>query len=267
MNSPDTALITGASSGIGAAFARGLARSGYNLILVARREARLATLADEVAQTHAVTAKILVADLADPAGVEIVEDRVAGLNSLGMLVNNAGFGTTSRFVSIDPARTLEMIHVHIIASVRLSRAALPGMIARKRGTIINVSSLAGFVPLPGNATYCATKAYLNSFSQALQIELAGSGVQIQALCPGFTYTEFHGPPGPSGYNRGPFPKQMWMTAEAVVDGSLKALERGQVVYIPGVVNRFLAALIYLSPVRLQQWVLKKATRQLPPAHE
>jgi short-subunit dehydrogenase len=121
------------------------------------------------------------------------------------------------------------------------------------------------VPLPGSVTYSATKAYLNSFSQALQIELAGSGVQVQALCPGFTYTEFHGPPGPAGYNRGAFPKQMWMTAEAVVDGSLKALERGQVVYIPGLVNRLLAALIYLSPIWLQQRVLKQVSRRLPPA--
>ena len=267
MSELKTALITGASSGIGAAFARQLANAGYNLILVARREARLAALAAELEQNCAVQADILVADLADPAGVDLVADRLARLDSLALLVNNAGFGTRSRFANIDPARTLEMIHVHIIATARLSRAALPGMIARKKGAIINVSSLAGFVPLPGSVTYSATKAYLNSFSQALQIELAGSGVQVQALCPGFTYTEFHGRPGPAGYNRGAFTKQMWMTAEAVVDGSLKALERGQVVYVPGLVNKFLAALIYLSPVWLQQIVLKQVSRKMPPTHE
>jgi short-subunit dehydrogenase len=267
MNSPNIALITGASSGIGAAFARRLADSGYNLILVARREARLTALAAEVERNFGVQAENLVADLADPAGVKIVEERVARLDSLALLVNNAGFGTRRRFADIDPARTLEMIHVHIIASVRLSRAALPGMIARKKGAIINVSSLAGFVPLPGNVTYSATKAYLTSFSQALQIELAGSGVHVQALCPGFTYTEFHGPLGPTGYNRGYIPKQLWMTAEAVVDGSLKALEREQVVYIPGLINRLLAVLIYLSPVWLQQRVLKQVSRKLPPTQE
>ena len=267
MNEPNTALVTGASSGIGAAFARRLAEAGYHLILVARRETRLAALAAEVRQDFGVKAEILVADLADPAGVKLVEERVAGQDPLALLVNNAGFGTRSRFANIDPTRTLDMIHVHIIATVRLSRAALPGMIARKKGAIINVSSLAGFVPLPGSVTYSATKAYLNSFSQALQIELAGSGVQVQALCPGFTYTEFHGPPGPTGYNRGGFPKPMWMTTEAVVDGSLKALERGQVVYVPGLVNRLLTALIYLSPIWLQQRVLKRVSRKMPPTHE
>jgi short-subunit dehydrogenase len=176
-----------------------------------------------------------------------------------MLVNNAGFGTAGQFATIDLARQMDMIHVHLLASVRLTRAVLPGMIARNRGAIINVSSMAGFVPLPENVTYCATKAYLNSFSQALQIELAGTGVQVQALCPGFTYTEFHGPPGPTGYNRGFIPKALWMSAEDVVDGSLKALERDKIVYVPGLKNRLLAMIIHLSPIWLQQWALKQVS--------
>ncbi len=260
MEPQSSALITGASSGIGAVFAKKLAERRYNLVLVARREKRLAALAAELEQDYPITAEILVADLTVPEELASVEKQVAQLEKLSLLVNNAGFGTTGKFATIDVGKQVDMIYVHVVASVRLSRAALPGMIARAQGAIINVSSMAGFIPMPDNVTYCATKAYLNSFSQSLQLELAGTGVQVQALCPGFTYTEFHDTPEYKGYDRSRIPKLLWMSAEEVVESSLRALNQGKVIHIPGWQNRFLAALIHLTPIGLQQWVFSRQIR-------
>ena len=260
MEPQSSALITGASSGLGAVFAKKLAERRYNLLLVARREKRLTALAAELEQDYPITAEILVADLTVPEELASVEKRVAQLEKLSLLVNNAGFGTTGKFTRIDLSKQADMIRLHIVASVRLSRAALPGMITYECGAIINVSSMAGFIPMPGNVTYCATKAYLNSFSQSLQLELAGTGVQVQALCPGFTYTEFHDTPEFKGYDRSRIPKLMWMSAEEVAESSLRALKQGKVIHIPGWQNRILAGLIYLAPIGLQQWVFSRQNR-------
>jgi len=249
------ALITGASSGIGAEFARQLASQGYNLILAARREERLAALSAALAQTHAITAEVLVADLSTPADLARVEQRIGRLENLTVLVNNAGFGTTGPFAQIDLGPQLDMVHLHILASMRLCRAALPGMIAQGRGHIINVSSIASLVPLPENVTYCATKAFLNSFSEALQIELAGTGVKVQALCPGFTFTEFHDSPEFERRSRQPIPNFMWLPAPEVVAASLNALKRDRVIYIPGLKYKLLALLLHLTPATLRRWVL------------
>jgi short-subunit dehydrogenase len=249
------ALVTGASSGIGAEFARQLAGQGYDLILVARCEERLAALAASLARTYGVGAEIQVADLTRPAELAQVERRINRLENLAILVNNAGFGTTGSFAEIDLGPQLDMVHLHILACMRLCRAALPGMIARRRGRIINVSSMAGLVPLPENATYCATKAFLNSFSEALQAELAGTGVRVQALCPGFTHTEFHSSPEFERRGRQPIPGFLWLSAPEVVATSLNALKRNQVIHIPGIKYKFLALLIHLTPARLRRWVL------------
>jgi len=259
---PGTALITGASSGIGAAFARQLAARGYNLILVARREARLAALAAELQGDYPITAEILAADLANPADIQRVEGRIARLSHLDLLINDAGFGAPGPFAEMDLARQLDMIHVHIIASVRLARAALPGMIARRRGAIINVSSVAAFVPLPGSATYSATKAYLNLFSEALQAELHASGVKIQALCPGFTHTGFHATPEHAGFDRSRIPGPLWMSAQEVAAQSLDALGRSGVIFIPGLKNRWLAALARNAPRSLLP-ILRNRPRAAP----
>jgi short-subunit dehydrogenase len=177
-----TALITGASSGIGAAFARQLAPQGFHLILVARRKERLAALAADLQGHYPVSAEVLDADLSEPADIERVERRIAELDSLDLLINNAGFGAPGSFAETELATQLTMIDVHIIASVRLCRATLPGMITRRRGAIINVSSIAGLVPIPGSATYSSTKAYLNVFSEALQAELKGTGSPQHCGC-------------------------------------------------------------------------------------
>jgi len=254
-----TALITGASSGIGAAFARQLAPQGFHLILVARREERLAALAADLQGRYAISAEVLDADLSEPADIERVERRIAELESLDLLINNAGFGAPGSFAETDLATQLTMIDVHIIASVRLCRATLPGMIARRRGAIINVSSIAGLVPIPGSATYSSTKAYLNVFSEALQAELRDTGVKVQALCPGFTHTGFHDTPEHKGFHRSGIPESLWMSAEEVAAQSLNALGRRQVIFVPGFKNRLLAIAARNAPRSLLHLLRSRRT--------
>ena len=237
-----TAMITGASSGIGAAFARRLASQGYKVVLVARRRERLEALAVELRKQFPVDAEVLVADLSQTVEVERVTRRIVELKSLDVLVNNAGFGVPGNFADVPLEKHLAMIQVHVLASVVLSHAALPGMMARGHGAIINVSSIGGLIPRPGDTTYCATKAYLIEFSKTLQAELLGSGVRVQALCPGFTQTGFLGTPEYASLGvEAAIPKLLWMSADEVVTESLKALEHNQVVCLPGYKNR----LIYL----------------------
>jgi hypothetical protein len=237
-----TALITGASAGIGEAFARRLAREGYNLVLVARREHRLAMLAEDLKRRHAINAQVIVADLANPADLDRLASATTDLSESGqldLLVNNAGFGTTGPFANVPVQEQLDMISVHVTASVQLTRAALPGMLQRRRGGVINVASVAAWYPLPGNVNYSASKRYLVTFTEALQAELAGTGLCAQALCPGFTYSEFHDTPAfrEINFRRDSFPAFMWQTADQVASASLNALGSADAVCIPGLANR------------------------------
>jgi short-subunit dehydrogenase len=241
-----SALITGASSGIGAAFARRLAQQGYRLILVARRRERLEQLRDELAAESSARAEVCVADLADAANVERVAELTADQPDLELLVNNAGFGTMGRYVDTDVQRQLDMIRVHVLATVRLTRAAVPGMMERDCGGIINVSSIGAWLSVSGSIQYASTKIYLNSFSEGLQDELRHTKIRVQALCPGFTYTEFHDAEHMEGFQRSMIPKRMWMSADDVVDYSLKMLPRRRVIVIPGWRNRVLGR-IFRSP--------------------
>jgi short-subunit dehydrogenase len=234
MTSFARALVTGASSGIGEAYARTLAGRGTALVLVARREDRLEALAKELD----VDAQVLAADLADPDDLRRAEARVAATaDPVDLLVNNAGFGTTGPFATLDVAREEEEIRLNVLALVRLCRAALPGMVDRKHGGIVNVSSLAAFQPDPGNATYGATKAFVLSFSEALAEELRKTGVRVQALCPGYTRTEFQ---TTAEYETSRVPKAVWQRPEQVVDASLAALDKNKVLCIPGPHNKVAA---------------------------
>jgi len=241
------ALVTGASVGIGAAFAERLAQEQYDVILVARGQKRLAALAERLQHHHGIRAEPVAADLTDATQLHTVEDIAANDATLELLVNNAGFGTFGCFGKLDADKEEAEIRLNVIALARLTRAALPGMIARKQGAIINVSSMAGFQPAPYNATYGATKAYVTSFTEALHEELRGTGVRVQALCPGFTRTEFQ---ERAGIDVSQIPSLAWMTPESVVDASLAALRRGQVVCVPGVGNRVLTAAVGVMPRRL-----------------
>jgi short-subunit dehydrogenase len=231
-NSKGLAVVTGASSGIGAVYAERLAAQGYDLLLVARRKDRLEELARTLAQKHGIRAEAFPANLSIDEGLHAVEDRIAGTDTLTMLVNNAGFGIRGLFQESDLARQEEMHRLHIIATMRLTHAALGGMMARGRGTIVNVSSVAAFSQSPWNTTYSATKTWMNSFTEALAVELKtmGAPIKLQALCPGFTVTEFH---DVMGVDRKIVPAGWWMTSEDVVEESLRGLERNKLIVIPG----------------------------------
>jgi hypothetical protein len=299
------ALITGASSGLGAEFARQLAARGYDLILVARRKDRLEALARELRSRHGVEARYLAADLTNDADLKVVEDYITGARNLQLLVNNAGFGTVGRFYEAELARQDAMHKLHVLATLRLTHAALRKMTAsqfasspddlsrRSRepgpasagtdqgagapppsssgqaaeplpaqgrgparrnggqgraagGAVINVSSLAAFAPRPGSTSYYATKAWMNCFTEGLHLELRSqrSPVRVQALCPGFTYTEFH---DVMRVERSAVPGWMWMSARKVVRASLEGLARGKLIVVPGWQYRFFYLLLRLLP--------------------
>ena len=229
------ALVTGASSGIGAAFAERLARDQYDLIVVARRRKRLEVLAERLREAHHVTVEVMVADLTQPAELHTAEMRIAEDTALELLVNNAGFGGYMPFVALDPDRAEELIRLQVVAVTRLTRAALPGMVARGHGAIINVSSRLAFSgalsspTMPKRATYAATKAYINTFTQILHDELAETGVRVQALCPGVVRTEFH---ERMGLDPARIPAAIVMSPEDIVEASLAGLKLGEVICIP-----------------------------------
>lgn len=223
-----SALVTGASSGIGAELARVLAARGCSLVLVARREDRLRALAAELAP--ATDVEVLVADLADEAGVDRVARRLTA-QPVELLVNNAGVGSSGLFHELPEAGELAEIRLNVLAPVRLTRAALPAMVAAGRGGVLNVSSLAGDQPLRGSATYSATKAYLTTFTESLAGELRGTGVHATVVKPGFTFTEMVGdgaPPPTSLAGR-----YVWLQARDVARAAVTAVEQGQLVCVPG----------------------------------
>lgn len=260
MGSRPLALVTGASSGIGAVFARTLAARGYNLVLVARRKERLEGLGAELAKAHSTVTDVLEADLSAPADLARVERRIKE-SAVDLLINNAGVGLIGRFSSGDVEGQDHMHRLHVTATMRLTHAALPGMIERRKGGIINVSSVAAFTPNPGSVSYCATKSYINSFSEGVYLELKAinSPVRIQALCPGYTYTEFH---DVIGWDRKNAPASMWMSAEDVVDESLKGLDRDRLIVIPGWKYRALVRIARLMPTSLWHWGLLRAAKRM-----
>ena len=224
------ALVTGASSGIGEAFVRRLARDGHDLVVVARSAGALEALALELRRASGAGVECLAADLTVASELGRVEARVRAQPGFDLVINNAGFGSAGAFSEQDVDREEEQIRLNVVALVRLTHAALACMLPRGRGAIINVSSLAGMGPYPFTATYGATKAFLNSLTEALAEELRGSGVRVQALCPGFTRTRFQ---ERAGVDPETVPRFAWMTPEAVVDASLDALARGDVICVPG----------------------------------
>lgn len=230
--------MTGASSGIGEAFARRLAADGYDLVLVARRERVLASLARDLEAKHGIEATPLVADLAAEEELARVEAVVAGEPPLDLLVNNAGFGVEGAFAEAPLAGQTAMIRLNVEAVVRLTHAALRAMLPRARGAIINVSSGTAFYPAPYFAVYAASKAFVNSFTEAVAEEIRGSGVRLQALCPGFTRTRFQ---ERAGMDPSWIPSFAWQSPEEVVEASLEALERGRLVCVPGALNQLMLA--------------------------
>jgi hypothetical protein len=240
------AVITGASSGIGATFARKLAKD-YDLLLVARRKEKLENLAAELRSAHNARIEIQVADLGNPVDVAALADRLSKEPSLGLLVNNAGFGTKGRFWEATLISQEQMHQLHVMTTVRLAHAALANMVPRDQGAVINVASVAGFVRGPGSVSYCATKSWMNIFTEGLYVELRQlhSQVKVQTLCPGFTYSEFH---DKLAMDRSRIAgKDFWMSSDRVVDASLAGLRNGKLYVIPGWRYRLLTAVISKLP--------------------
>ena len=230
------ALVTGASSGIGEAFARRLAGEGVPLVAVARREDRLRALPGDV--------EVLVADLTTEAGVAAVEARLAQ-DDIDLLINNAGFGTTAPLAEVDPARMVEEIALDVTALARLTRAALPPMLARGSGGILNVSSVVGFFPIPKMATYAGAKAFVTSFTESVAGEMVGTGVRVAVLCPGLTRTEFQDVANEAKARN--LPGLLWQSADEVAAAGLAGLRAGKIVIVPGLHNKALAGLAGVTP--------------------
>jgi uncharacterized protein len=251
-----TAVITGASSGIGAAFADRLARDGFNCVLVARRTVAMKDLARRLEKDRAVSVEVLTADLSSDAGIAAVERRISDDSSIDVLVNAAGFGTRGMFVETDPWKIESMIILHALATARLCRAALPSMIRNRRGWIINVSSMGAYFTAPHYVTYSATKSFITMLTRGLRSELTGTGVRAQALCPGLTRSEFLFTDEFKDVNYGRIPFTFWMSADTVARKSLAALRWNRAVVVPGLGNKLWVAYMKLPVIGpLFQWIM------------
>jgi hypothetical protein len=239
---------------MGSSFARRLASEGYDLLLTDRLQEPLARLSAQLTESHPIRVSNVVADLGDRQDLHRLVQQVAELERLDLLINNAGFALRGDFWRRDLKRELEMIDVHISTCVSLTRAALPGMIARGRGDIINLSSVSAFMPAGGGDTYAATKAYIAVFSELLQIQLKGTGVHAMALCPGLTYTGFHDTAEWQDFKRSDVPRFLWGHPDEVVDRALRAVRRKKVICIPGLTNRLLCE---LGRNRVFRWLCRR----------
>ena len=252
-------LITGASAGIGREFARQLAGRARSVILVARRQDRLAELRDELQQQHPnLAVRIRQVDVADPAQLQELMEWFDRENiNVDLLINNAGLGDSGPFATSDPIRNEQMTLVNVVALASLTRHVLPQMIAKRRGGILNVSSSAGFLPVPGSAVYAATKAYVTSFSEALRAELHGTGVSICALCPGPVRTEFQQvarrPDGRPEIG----PEFLVVPLKRVVRDAINGLEADKPIVIPGFAMKLAMLLARLTPMPLLRVLLRR----------
>ena len=253
-----SALITGASSGIGREFARQLANRARAIVLVARRSERLADLRDELLNRNPnLEVHVRVVDLADKAQIQLLIDSLAHDEiDVDLLINNAGLGDSGAFATSDPIRNEQMALVNVVALTSLTRRLLPQMIANRRGGILNVSSSAGFLPIPGDAVYAATKAYVTSFSEAIRAELRGKGVNVCAVCPGPVRTEFQQVAKRPGAQPEMGSRIFFVSTEQVVREALAALEADRPLVIPGIAMKLAMLLTRLMPMPVVRLVLR-----------
>lgn len=243
-------IVTGASSGIGAYFAEKMAERGFDLLVIARRLDRLEDLASTIRRKYAVSVTVNSLDLSDPAAVQILAAELEARDDIEFVINCAGYGTNSPFARIAPRRVEQELYINMITPALITRAVLPQMIARKRGVIINVSSVGGFNPAPYFAPYSGSKAGLIAFTEAVHGELAGTGVRVQVLCPGPVPTEFN---AVAGVGEMPVPKSFVQSVEDCVNRSLSDLEAGKVVCVPHTLCRWIYGLMRYFPLG---WKLK-----------
>lgn len=259
MTERPVAVVTGASTGIGAEFARALAARGHGLVLVARNEARLKELAATLESEHGAAVEVLAADLETDDGVARVEARVGDAASpVELLINNAGFGTNGAFHELPIEGEVAEIQLNVVALVRLTRAALGAMVPRGAGGVINVSSIGAYQPTPHMATYSATKAFVSSFTNAIHEELKDTGVKAMVLAPGYTHTEFH---LRAKANKDGMPGFIWQTPDEVVETALKSYDKGRAVCIPGALNSVAAAFSTSMPAGVTRRVASMFTKR------
>jgi hypothetical protein len=240
-----TALVTGASAGLGAEFAWLFAADGHDLVLVARRQDKLEALAAAIKAKHQVAVSVIAADLAAPGAAVRIADELAKRGiAIEFLVNNAGFGSAGAFAEQELARSVELIQVNVVALVELTRLLLPKMIERKSGRVLNIGSTAGFLPGPFMAMYYASKAFVNSFTEALSFELAGTGVTATVSCPGATATEFA---QVAGTDKSALFKAQVMSAREVAEDAYRAMMRGRPLAVAGFMNKVKIASLRLAP--------------------
>lgn len=246
-------LITGASAGIGYELAKVFAANHFNLVLVARREAKLRQFAEELQARHNVAVKVIAKDLANPAAPQEIFEELRD-TPISILVNNAGFGWHGAFVRSELQNSMEMLHVNMDAFVELTHRFLPQMLARREGRILNVASTAAFQPGPFSAVYYATKAFDFSFSCALAEELSGTGITVTTLCPGGTHTEFQARAGGSRHLKRPMPM---MTARAVAEAGYRGLMKGKMIVVPGTSNQITSTLAKWMPTRFITKIVRR----------
>lgn len=264
MNTQGTAVVTGASAGIGAVYARRLAHRGYDLVLVARNEARLKTLAAEITVDTGRSVQVLVADLATREGVDRVSSLLRDDARVSLLVNNAGTAKLGPLTAASETDIDSTIDLNITALTHLTQAVLPGFVARRRGGIINIASILSFVPMEGTAVYGGTKAYVLYFTRSLAQQVAGQGIQVQAVLPGLITTELW---DESGVDVRTFPKEMTMTPDQLVDAALAGWDSGELFTLPSLEeisywNDFESAREALAPLISRD---RAASRYLQPA--
>ena len=260
-SSRKTALVTGASAGIGKAFARQLARQDFDLVITARRRDRLEAVQREISAEHGRRVEIVTADLADPAAPQAMFDELGRMGiAIDVLVNNAGYGIPQKYVQTSWKQQADLIQVLVTSVAHLTHLFLPGMIERGFGRVINIASLAGLLhAAPGSTLYAAAKSFVIKMSESLALELAGTGVQVTAVCPGFTFSEFHDVAG-TRRRVSRLPSALWMDADTVARQGLQAALEGRVVMVNGAVNKLIASTMKHLPDPLARGIMLRQAR-------
>jgi short-subunit dehydrogenase len=252
-----TAIITGATSGIGASFAKILASQGYHLILTGRRKEKIQKLADKLSKKYNIKIEVLIAELSDETQIKDFINHISNIKYIDILINNAGYSIYKNYSDTTISEIEKMVSVHILTVTKTISAVLPKMIKQGYGSIINVSSLGAILPIKKDAVYCGTKSFLNTFSESLYMEVRDKGIKVQALCPGLTRTDFHSKLNMKSEEKEKLEKFKLMSPDEVVDYSLKSLKNNRVICIPGFRKRLIAELVSILPRSLYYRLLKK----------
>lgn len=257
MEQNKTAIITGATSGIGASFAKILASRGYNLIITGRRKEKIQKLADELSKKYNIKIEVIIAELSNEKDVSNIIEHISKINNIDILINNAGYSIFKNFSDTTNTEIDKIVSVHILTVTKIINAVLPKMTRQGYGNIINVSSLGAILPIKKDAVYCGTKSFLITFSESLYMEVRDKGIKVQALCPGLTRTDFHSKLNMKSSDKEKLEQFELMSPDEVADYSLKCLNKNRVICIPGSRKRVLAKLVSILPRSLYYRILKK----------